>query len=262
MKLKVKEFYPDSVDLATKLEECQEEGYEACTVPMIVDALGGTPSTRTEYATLSMLATGKTKKGSAVDIFIHRNDHYFSDPENIRRAVDNLSITFNGGGLLPPGEIDRYVSQEDGKNVIVMNHQKFMSSSSSNYITVDEALSSPFVLSFFGEREIAEIFLRDLKGKFNDKEIGVFHKNHLGDKPAGYLLDIRCRFYKCVLSSECSIQATDRNIIGIQRKKANPELEDILTIIDNGRLSKKQQIEAIRKLYNPQEEELETPIRL
>jgi hypothetical protein len=132
------------------------------------------------YSAPSVRVTGKTKKGSAVVVYAHV-PNYFSNPENIRKAVDSKNLV-NGAGLMPDKDFQKLLKLEDGANVFVVDYEKLKKSPSA-VISVDDALEHPQTVPFLGGQERAEAYLKRHREVFGNK-IGIGHTDDLSDKGA------------------------------------------------------------------------------
>ncbi len=126
-------------DLA--MQDCLGAGNKPLYMPDLVDALVQVPSKDIPqmeggyhgsgwplfaYDSLSLVVTGTTKGKNKVVVYVHA-PHYFSNPDNIAKALTEKSlyhwIVYNGARL-PNEEFERLLNLEDGINILVVDYDK------------------------------------------------------------------------------------------------------------------------------------------
>ncbi|MBI2148785.1 hypothetical protein HYU23_03830 [Candidatus Woesearchaeota archaeon] len=127
----------------------------------------------------SVRATGKTKGGKNVVVYAHENN-YFSNPANVKDAVDNKKLV-NGAGPMPQDQFYSLLEREGNGRVFVVDYDK-LKRSSSGVISVDYALDHPQTIPFLGGKDIAERYLAKHRKVYGNK-IGVWHTDDLKDEP-------------------------------------------------------------------------------
>jgi hypothetical protein len=178
-----KEFYDSN--LATALENCLKAGYNPKFMPELADArINGKAEWGRFYSAPSIRATGKTEQGSKVVVYAHI-PNYFSNPENIRKAVEMGLI--NGAGIMPSDEFQKLLDVEDGKKVFVVDYDK-LKNSKSGIIPLSDAMEHPQTIPFLGGQERAEKYLAKHKEAYNTNQIGIWHNDDLKENPVGRLL--------------------------------------------------------------------------
>ena len=181
-----REFYDgDSTNgLWQALKACKDAKCSALFMPEFADVRINSPKGarvwQNWYSAPSARTTGKTKKGSAVVAYAHV-PNYFSNPENIRKAVYSKNLV-NGAGIMPDKEFQKLLNLEDGANVFVIDYEKLKKSPSA-VISVDDALEHPQTVPFLGGQERAEAYLERHREVFGNK-IGIGHCDDLSDKGA------------------------------------------------------------------------------
>ena len=103
------------------LRQCQDAGYDALFMPQLVDARIVAPADsdiwNTWYTTQSLRATGRSKGNKPVVVYAHV-PHYFSDPDNIKEAVNKGLVNY--AGEMPPEEFQKLLALEDNENVLLL----------------------------------------------------------------------------------------------------------------------------------------------
>ncbi|MBI2148876.1 hypothetical protein HYU23_04295 [Candidatus Woesearchaeota archaeon] len=132
----------------------------------------------------SVRATGTTKQGAKVVVYAHENN-YFSNPANVKDAVDNKKLV-NGAGPMPQDQFYSLLEREGNGRVFVVDYDKLKRSSSS-VISVDDALYHPQTIPFLGSKDTAERYLVKHRKVYGDK-IGVWHTDDLEDEPMARML--------------------------------------------------------------------------
>jgi len=181
-----KEFYDgdSSNGLWRALEACKKAKHNALFMPEIADIRINSPKDariwQPWYCAPSVRATGKTKQGAKIVVYGHI-PNYFSNPENIRKAVYSKNLV-NGAGVMPGKEFQKLLKLEDGAAVFVVDYAK-LKNSVSGVISVDDALEHPQTIPFLGGEERAKAYLKRHKEVFSNK-IGIYHYDDLSDKGA------------------------------------------------------------------------------
>lgn len=169
------------------LRQCQDAGYDALFISQLADTRIASPGNsrvwNTWYTTPSLRVTGRSKGNKPVVVYAHV-PHYFSNPENITKAVDQGLVDY--AGKMPKKEFQKLLSLEDNENVFVIDYNKFKSAPS-GVIDVARALEHPQTVPFLGGQARAEQYLQQHK-KVKGNTIGVWHSDDLGDEPLGRLL--------------------------------------------------------------------------
>ena len=179
-----REFYDgDSTNgLWQALKACKDAKCRALFMPEFADVRINSPKGsriwQNWYSAPSARVTGKTKQGSPVVVYAHV-PNYFSNPENIRKAIYSKNLV-NGAGIMPDKEFQKLLNLEDGLNVSVVEHDK-LKNSVSGVISVDDALEHPQTIPFLGGQKRAEAYLRKHREVFGNK-IGIGHTDDLSDK--------------------------------------------------------------------------------
>ncbi len=183
-----KEFYHEQAHQA--LRNCQQAGYSALFMPEFIDrrinALKEDSVWQNWHTTPSIRATWKTKQGSPVVLYVHRNN-YFSNPDNIAEEIAQNRL-INGAGAYPEKEFYRFVNlaEKGNKSVFLVPHEK-LKNSTSGVISIEEALEHPQTIPFLGGKERTEAYLPRHKEVFGDR-IGNYHSDDLGNGPRARLL--------------------------------------------------------------------------
>ncbi len=261
VKVLTKEFY--ELDLAKALEECQASGYAALFAPDLADAKitasKYSPLWQKWYTAASIKATGRTKQRNPVVVYAHV-PNYFSDPENIRKAVEK-GLT-NGAGIMPQKELLRLLELE-GEGVFVVDYDK-LRKSESGVISVEHALEHPQTIPFLGEKERAEKYLAKHKKSYGNK-IGIWYSDDLrvrGD-PLGRLLFFggSCNCSDSRLSGLNGVSTLNYSgrFFGVREASAEgaaqkfnaSTLENILALADQfvPKVAREKFEKAVRKLY-------------
>lgn len=156
-------------DISFALETCQKEGYTAQFLPSMIEARLELPrrypiegETRPEYqfkpsriwnyyySSASLMATWGRQR------IIAHVPHYFSSPNNIKRAFEQGNV--DGALAMPVEEFERLLSLEDEKNVFVRNSKDSNNSGSlllGNEKEVEKSLGYPLTIPCFGSEERA-----------------------------------------------------------------------------------------------------------
>ena len=186
----VREFYAEgSLGVSASLQESTEAGYQALFMPEL--ALVRSKSAKDAqpwqvwYVTPSMRATGQTKQGAKVVVYVHQ-DHFYSNPLNIRNAVEANTLK-NGAGPLPQADFDKLVSFDGNGRVFVVDYDT-LRKSSSEVNSIENALEHPQTIPFLGGEAIAKAYLAKHKEVYGNR-IGVWHQDDFDKKtPRGRLL--------------------------------------------------------------------------
>ncbi len=164
------------------------KGVEVASMPLAVDKRlssdGGSPSWNFGYTTLSLKVTGTSKRNNKVVVYVHGIPHYFSESENIRKAV-SLGLV-NGAGILPRKEFFRILSLEDNINVHVLDYRTW-ERSDSGVISIKKAYKNPAIERFIGNRYKTEQYLKS-RQNVHGKTIGVLRSDDLSYEPLARLL--------------------------------------------------------------------------
>ena len=182
---KYKPFYSSRADVA--LRKCQVE-HEALFMPQLADARILDQNKQSLvwndwYTTTSIRATGRKKQGSPVVVYAHV-PNYFSNPENIRAAIEQGLVNY--AGRMPQEEFQRLLDLQDDKNVFVIDHDN-LAKSTSGVIPTKNALEHPQIIPFLGGEERAEQYIKAHEKIFGNR-IGIWHSDDLKDVPLGRLL--------------------------------------------------------------------------
>ena len=237
-----KPFYSSRADVA--LRECQVE-HEALFMPQLADARVLDQNKQSLlwndwYTTTSIRATGTTKQGSPVVVYAHV-PNYFSNPENIRAAIEQGLLFY--AGRMPLEEFQRLLDLKDDKNVFVIDHDK-LKSSTSNVVSTKDALKHPQTIPFLGGEERAEQYIKAHEKIFGNR-IGIWHSDDLKDVPLGRLLYVGDGDYGGLDGSSLGSSA---RFVGVRRGSAegaqnfsgpsqtsqkSPTIEQILTLAED-----------------------------
>ncbi len=172
--------------VADSLESCSNEGYQALFMPELAKVrIGSQELWKNWFLTPSLRATGTTKQGSKVVVYAHI-PNYFSNPANIRNAVDGKLN--NGAGPMPQEEFNRLEALNGNGRVFVIPYET-LKQSSSGVIKVDDALEHPQTIPFLGlGREGAEKYLAKHREVYG-YNIGIWHSDDFNKKdPLGRVL--------------------------------------------------------------------------
>jgi hypothetical protein len=248
-----KEFYDSN--LATALENCLKAGYNPKFMPELADArINGKAEWGRFYSAPSIRATGKTEQGSKVVVYAHI-PNYFSNPENIRKAVEMGLI--NGAGIMPSDEFQKLLDVEDGKKVFVVDYDK-LKNSKSGIIPLSDAMEHPQTIPFLGGQERAEKYLAKHKEAYNTNQIGIWHNDDLKENPVGRLLFLgnlgdNGLVGNCLSYFGCFLGVRSGKVAeGDAKKIKAPSLNEILKYSRNF-IAKNSQTEfehGLRQLYN------------
>ncbi len=232
MKVEVREFYNALLEEA--LRDCQKEGYQALFMPQIVDVRIDAPKYSTiwqsSYYAPSIRATGRTKQNNPVVVYAHI-PNYFSNPDNIKTAKEQGLV--NEAGIIPEEEFQRLLDLQDDKSVFVIDYNN-LKTSTSEVISLKDALKHPQTIPFLAGQERAERYLERHMEVYGDK-IGIWHSDELKDKSLG-----RCLFlgsgYDGDLSGDGNLGNSGR-FVGVRdaegvQKISVPTLDQIIRIIN------------------------------
>ena len=238
-----KPFYSSRADVA--LRECQVE-HEALFMPQLADARVLDQNKQSLlwndwYTTTSIRATGTTKQGSPVVVYAHV-PNYFSNPENIRAAIEQGLVNY--AGRMPQEEFQRLLDLQDDKNVFVIDHDK-LKSSTSNVVSTKDALKHPQTIPFLGGEERAEQYIKTHENVFGNR-IGIWHYDDLRDVPLGRLLYVGDGNYGLggVLGNSARFVGVCRGSAEGAQKILGPSLDQVL------RISEEYLAPAVRKEFS------------
>ena len=210
MPIAAKIFY--DVDLVQALATMQEQQYRALFMPGFADARiasnQDSPLWEDWYLTQSLKATGTTKTGTPVVVYVHI-PHYFSDPKHLAAAKEQG--LHNGAAPFPKKELEKLLRLEDGQNVVVLDHAT-LKNAKYGLITVEEALNHPQTIPFFSTKERAETYL-DKHQHIIGPKIQMGYVNDLAEQPLGRLLFAGPRSHSCRLSDDDL--STDVRFVGV-----------------------------------------------
>lgn len=178
----------DDQSLSNALRRGRRDGFHPAFAPEIVGSRLQDRYWGRSYATQSIRATGCTKHGQKVDIYVH-TEHWFSNPENILSAYrrDFNDLTLNGAARMPQEEFDRLIdldekTNEHGSRIVwVIDHGELWRARS-KVMTTEEALEHPQTKPFIGDETKAELYLTKHKERYGDK-IGVWRIDDFGTEP-------------------------------------------------------------------------------
>jgi len=178
-----------NADVSEALAACQRAGYRALFMPELIDARIALPKDsavwQSWWTTSSLIATGRGRRGTPVVIYAHI-DNYFSNPENIRAAINQGLI--DGAGIMPEEEFYRLLDKEDSQNVYVVDYAS-LENAGSDAFRIKNAIRHPQTIPFLGGEERAEQCLKQYR-KFYSNWIEILYFDKLGEKPVGRLLSL------------------------------------------------------------------------
>ncbi len=183
-------FYSEGKNgVSDALANCMNAGYQALFMSELalarVGAEQGSELLTKWYVTPSVRVTGATKSGAKVVVYAHQ-PNYFSDPSNIRNAVESGKLV-NGAGPMPQDQFENLVSLDGNGRVFVVDYET-LKRSSSGVISVDDALDHPQTIPFLGGREVAEKYLAKHREVYGS-QIGIGHSDDFKkDTPLGRVL--------------------------------------------------------------------------
>ncbi len=161
--------------VADSLQQCLGAGYRPLFMPELAktktNAGSGSRLWQVGYVTPSMRATGQTKQGAKVVVYVHQ-PHFYSNPANIRNAVEEGTLK-NGAGPLPQAHFDKLVDLNGNGRVFVVDYDTLRRSSSGG-INVENALAHPQTIPFLGGEAIAQAYLAKYKEVYGNR-IGIWH---------------------------------------------------------------------------------------
>ena len=184
-------FYDSDRTLA--LENSQSDGYRPVFMNELADlrieADKESELWQKGFVTPSLKATGKTNQKSKVVVYSHV-DNYFSNPENIRKAIKQGLVNY--AGKIPQDEFQKTVDMDGktdkkGNRLVWVIPYENLKESPSAIIPVNEALEHPQTIPFLGGEERAKKYLNKFK-EVHGKNIGIWHSDDLSDEALGRLL--------------------------------------------------------------------------
>ncbi len=186
-----KDFFSSNIEQA--LQSCLSKNYHPLFMSELADrrisALGEDRAWNHWYATPSIRATGRTKQGTPVVLYVHK-DSYLSNPSKIKETKDKKNI-INGAGILPQEEFYRLLDldgkKENGVQTVFCIDNDTLSHSISGIISIDQALHHPQTIPFLGGEERAQRYFEHHQEIYGDK-VAVLHCNDICDQPVARLL--------------------------------------------------------------------------
>lgn len=185
-KIRAERIYDQS--LSNALRRGWRDGFHPAFAPEIVGSRLQDRYWGRSYATQSIRATGYTKHGQKVDIYVH-TEHWFSNPENILLAYrrDFNDLTLNGAARMPQEEFDRLIdldekTNEHGDRIVWVIGHGALWRARSKVMTIEEALEHPQTKPFIGNETKAGPYLAKHKERYGDK-IGIWYSDDLGTEP-------------------------------------------------------------------------------
>ncbi len=192
---KGREFYSEGTyGVADSLKACSDAGYQPLFMPELAmaraDADKDSRLWQTWFLAPSVKVTGKSRQGNTVVVYAHVPTS-LSDPTNVRTMIDKKALV-NGTGPMLQEEFYDLLDQE-GNRVFVVDYNKLRRSVSGD-INVDDALSHPQTIPFLGGKQNAQAYLAKHKEVYG-KNIGVWHRDDLDDRPVGRVLYLGSDYY-------------------------------------------------------------------
>ncbi len=119
---KAKIFYGENV--SETLTECYREKYRPLNMPELLRERIKSTQDNTLwnglYTTNSIRVTGTTQKGSKVVVYSHSPDHYLSNPDCIKEALQ-MGIHKGGNVIIPRSEFYALIDKADGINTFAVD---------------------------------------------------------------------------------------------------------------------------------------------
>jgi|WetSurMetagenome_2_1015567.scaffolds.fasta_scaffold221704_1 hypothetical protein len=143
-------------DISSILQEMKDNFMKPLFAPQLAEErLYAKPDSRLWqrfYTAPSLVATGKTRKGNAVTVFVHA-ENYLMNPKNASGRIRYGTVPVAEDAFL------RYVSNEDDKTVFVRDF-KALENAPQVVSTLEEAISHPAMIPIFGTIERATAYLQ------------------------------------------------------------------------------------------------------
>ncbi len=181
--------------VSDSLKDCINAGYQPLFMPELAmaraDAEKDSRLWQDWFLTPSVRVTGKSRAGNNVVVYAHVPTS-LSDPANIRAMIDNKALV-NGAGPMLQDEFYSLLDKEGNGRVFVVDYNK-LRKSKSGVVRVDEAFTHPQTIPFLGGEQNAEAYLAKHKEVYG-KDIGVWHRDDLADRPMGRVLYLGSDYY-------------------------------------------------------------------
>ena len=196
-------FYFFSLEDGMALKRLENEGYRPLFLPDIVKTridddvafeLGGTCGIwENEVDSVSIRATGRTKRGNPVVVYAHV-PNYFSESKNLLDTIINKRL-INGAGILPRKEFQRLLKLEDNHNVHAIDYYKTKAMNQVE-MSLKRAFEHPETWDFLGGDVLARYYLNKRKSKyFLEHKITFNWADDLTDEPVARLLGLGKRIF-------------------------------------------------------------------
>ena len=185
-------FYAETIEA---LQSCRDTGYHPADMITIADeriaAPNNSPLWHNLLSSTSIRATGYTKQGHTVDVYVHNHlTNHFGDPARIKQARER-GLWYYAACLSQPEfqamvDADGSTDVRGNRLVWAVDHGN-LRESPSGVIPVDQALDHPQTIPFLGGQKRAEQYLSRHKEVIGSG-IGVWHINNLNNTPVAYVL--------------------------------------------------------------------------
>jgi hypothetical protein len=177
-------------DTARALELCLNAGYSPLFADTIavsrIKSASDSEIWTSWYTTMSMLATGKTRGNSNVVVYSHLQN-ILCDPGRIRQMCRHL---IKGAGILPSGYLHDLIDLEDGKDILVVDHDRWARSKNGT-ITLEEAVSHPKIVPFIGSTRRTERYFTKFREVYGKDTVKIDLPDDKGEKDVCRLLVMR-----------------------------------------------------------------------
>src|SRR3989338_3725498 len=183
------------------------------------------------YTSASIIITGRSKKGNAIIAF----DHTQNPLNNSTKIRETIALGLqNGAGTLPIHEFYQILDHQDDTDIFVIDYNP-LPHTHIQEIPLSSALTHPFVISFCGGKEIAQLYLQKYSQVTKKKTITISYRDDAHLRPLARLLylDPCISFYAhATLESGNYLLGLKENTLFQSRTKSNSQysIDDLLTL--------------------------------